>query len=197
MRRWAALVEIIVTDDDNDRQLVGRCLAGEPAAIRSLFETHQGAIFGLCYRMLGHWQDAEDVAQDSLLRGVRYLAHWDPERPLRPWRLAIAANRCRTHRGRRQLAMRPVEDLELLPDSQRGPSRELAEELQQALDELREEYRLCFVLHHVNQLGLAEIGEMLNCPEGTVKTWLFRARKQLAESLRRRGVAMQVDHDVR
>src|SRR5688572_11426744 len=56
----------------------------------------QGQVFGLCYRMLGHRQDAEDMAQESFIRALRSWSHWDRTRELVPWLLAIAGNRCRT-----------------------------------------------------------------------------------------------------
>jgi RNA polymerase sigma-70 factor, ECF subfamily len=71
----------------------------------------------------------------------------------------------------------------------RGERADLGEELQLALGRLRDEYRTCFVLFHQQELSCAEIGEIMGCPTGTVKTWLHRARGELAEHLQRRGVA--------
>jgi hypothetical protein len=65
---------------------------------------------------------------------------------------------------------------------------ELAEELELALASLREQYRISFVLYHHQQLSLPEIAEICNCPVGTVKTWLHRARRQLAVRLAKRGL---------
>jgi RNA polymerase sigma-70 factor, ECF subfamily len=172
---------------DDERELVRRCLAGDAEAVRELIERFEHCVFGLCFRMLRHRHDAEDVAQISLLRAVRHLGGWDGSRPLQPWILTIAANRCRTHLERRRRLPRPAEqafDVEATP----VPKVEgLADVVDELLGTLREEYRTCFVLHHQSELGLAEIGEILGCPEGTVKTWLFRARKELAEKLRERG----------
>src|SRR5438552_3290062 len=80
----------------DDRDLVAGLRAGDPRAPRVLVERFQGVIFGLCVRMLGHRQDAEDVAQEVFLRALRGVAGFDGSRPLRPWLLGIAANRCRT-----------------------------------------------------------------------------------------------------
>lgn len=182
---------------DEDGDLVRGCLAGEAAGLRAFVERFQGAVFGLCYRMLGHREDAEDVAQEVFLRAFRGLKRWDATRSLKPWLLTIAANRCRTMLSQRARKPRPSEFAgEVAAPSSTSPPGDLAEELQLALDNVREEYRLCFVLYHVHELSLAEIGEMLGCPEGTVKTWLFRVRRELADSLRRRGVAPQVNHEL-
>src|SRR5581483_6333330 len=89
----------------DDRDLVAALRAGDPTAPRRLLDRFGGVVFGLCLRMMGHRQDAEDVAQETFLRALRGVAGFDGHRPLRPWLLGIAANRCRTALGRR--ARRP------------------------------------------------------------------------------------------
>ena len=182
----------------DDGELVSGCLAGDAQALAAFVERFQSAVFGLCFRMLSHREDAEDVSQEVFLRAFRGLAKWDPSRPLIPWLLTIAANRCRTwlsNRGKRPL---PVEFAEHIPDRVVGnPPLDLAEELQRALDNLREDYRLCFVLYHLNELSLAEIADVTGSPAGTIKTWLRRARRELADHLERRSVVRQVNHELR
>lgn len=185
-----------MADDDGD--LVRGCLAGDETALRGFVSKHQPAVFGLCFRMLGHREDAEDVAQETFLRAFRNLKQWDPTRPLKPWLLTIAANRCRTCLSQRSRRTVSTEFAEEAAD-RRLPTvpSDLAEELQRALEGLREEYRMCFVLYHQNELSLADIAEIVESPEGTVKTWLFRARRELAEHLQRRGIVPQVNHELR
>ena len=80
------------------RQLVSDCLADEdPSAMMRLISRFRGQVFALCYRMLGQWQDAEDVVQETFVRVARNLNRWDSSRDFEPWLLTIAANRCRTH----------------------------------------------------------------------------------------------------
>src|SRR3954469_16967107 len=85
----------------DDRALIEALRTGDPQAPRLLVERFQGVLFGLCLRMLGHRQDAEDVLQEVFLRALRGMAGFDGTRPLRPWLLGIAANRCRTALARR------------------------------------------------------------------------------------------------
>jgi RNA polymerase sigma-70 factor, ECF subfamily len=184
-----------VTDDEVD--LVRGCLSGSEVALQAFVERFQVPVFGLCVRMLGHREDAEDVAQEVFLRAFRNLHRWDQERPLRPWLLAIAANRCRTRLSQRVREAVNLDHLEPALPADRNASRsELAEELQLALEKLREEYRLCFILFHQNELGLSEIARIVGSPEGTIKTWLFRARRELADHLRRRGFVQAADHEL-
>src|SRR6185295_16228496 len=146
--------------------------------------------------MLSHREDAEDVSQEVFLRAFRNLRQWDVKRPLIPWLLTIAANRCRTWLGNRTQRELPAEFAENVPARSGEPRVDLAEELQLALDKLREEYRLCFVLYHLNELSLSDIAEVVGSPEGTIKTWLHRARRELAEHLQRRSIVPQVNHEL-
>lgn len=186
-------------DDDavDDTRLVEACLRDEAAGVRGFLEEFQAPVFGLCLRLLGHRQDAEDVTQETLVRAVRHLSRWDPSRPLKPWVLAIAVNRCRTWAAKRRRVARPAEMPEAVAaPRQRLSTADLAEELQRALNELRDEYRTCFVLFHQEDQSCQQIAELMDCPENTVKTWLHRARKELAEALKRRGVVTEDGYEL-
>lgn len=174
----------------DDRALVEALQADDPRAPRWLIEQYEGVVFGLCLRMMGHRHDAEDVAQETFLRALRAVGGFDGERPLRPWLLGIAANRCRTALSRRSRrptvgdsGPEPVDPRPGLADPD-----DLAGELDRALDVLRPEYRTVFCLFHEQGLAYEEISVALGRPIGTVKTWLHRARAEMAEFLSRRGV---------
>lgn len=174
-----------------------RCLAGDQAALRAFVERFQGPVFGLCYRMLRHRHDAEDTAQEVFLRAFRGLSRWKTGRPLEPWLMTIAANRCRTalrRRRNRPVAAPAAADAAALA----GPSGadDLAEELERALGRLREEYRQCFILFHHAELSCARIGQVMGRPAGTIKTWLHRARRELADRLKRRGIVREDRHEL-
>jgi RNA polymerase sigma-70 factor (ECF subfamily) len=169
-------------------ELAQRCLAGDPVALREFVETFQQQVFTLCLRMLRQRQDAEDAAQESLLRAVKYLPSWNSSQPLAPWVLKIASNRCRTALARRAKTPRST-DLAVQPAARSAaPTLGLAEELQSAIDELSENQRTCFVLFYQQELSIVDVARIMEVPEGTVKTWLHRSRKQLADRLRERGV---------
>jgi RNA polymerase sigma-70 factor (ECF subfamily) len=174
----------------DDRALVEALRSRDPHAARLLVERFQGVVFALCFRMMNHRHDAEDVAQDTFVRALRGIHGFDADRPLRPWLLGIAANRCRTalaKRGRRPV---PAEAVEEYVDPRPGLSDpdDLSGELARALERLRPEYRAVFTLFHEQNLAYEEIARSIARPVGTVKTWLHRARAELAEHLSRRGV---------
>ncbi len=177
----------------DDRLLVQALLAGDREAPRRFVEQYQHRVFGLCLRMMSHRQDAEDVAQDAFVRALGALGGFDLDRPVLPWLLGIAANRCRTalsQRARRPQAVGSAEPLDGVIDPRPEPTDldDLALELRRATDRLRPEYRLVFHLYHEQELSYDEIAASLGRPVGTVKTWLHRARAELADLLTQRGV---------
>jgi RNA polymerase sigma-70 factor (ECF subfamily) len=172
-----------------DAALVRRCLAGDPEAARELVERFQSDILAVCRRLLAHAHDAEDVAQEVFLRVFRGLRGWDSQRPLRPWVLSIAVNRCRTWIGRRGKGPELADYLHEAPDTRpTDDSAELVREIRAAVDALRDEYREVFVLFHEHGRSYEEIAEVVGRPVGTVKTWLHRARLELLDRLRARGL---------
>ena len=173
----------------DDRSLVEALRAGDSEAPRLLIERYQGVVFGLCYRMMNHRQDAEDVAQETFVRALRGMGGFDASRLLRPWLLEIAANRCRTALARRsrRYTVGLAGPAEEVADHRAGPSDpdDLAGELERALGELRPEYRLVFVLYHEQNLSYDEIAQSVSRPVGTVKTWLHRAGANSPSGCRR------------
>lgn len=178
---------------DDLRLLVRRCLTGDQEAMLALVERFGGQVFGLCYRMLGHRQDAEDAAQETFVRVLKNLHRWDATRDFEPWLLAIAGNRCRTalstRKRRPALDALPEQMGDGLPDMQ--AARNLAEEVRLALVNIRHDYRQAFVLFHEQELSYGEIAVAMNVPLGTVKTWVHRARRELIDQLQRRGVVAE------
>jgi RNA polymerase sigma-70 factor (ECF subfamily) len=169
--------------------LVRCCLLGQPDAIRQLVERFQSEVFGLCVRLLHHRHDAEDVTQEVFLRVFRSLHRWDASRPLKPWIMGIAVNRCRTWLSQRS---RRPEVVDYLHETASSPptddSPELLREIRDAVDELRQEYRTVFVLFHEQGQPYEDIAQAMKRPVGTIKTWLHRARLEVLDRLRRRGM---------
>ncbi len=173
----------------DDRDLARRCLSGDVAATRELVERFQHEIYGLCARLLRHHQDSEDVAQEVFLRIFRSLGKWDPTRPLRPWVLTIAVNRCRTWMAKRPKRPELIDYIAELPNRETpAGDGELTAVIANAVEGLRDEYREVFVLFHESGRSYEEIAEVVGRPVGTVKTWLHRARAIISERLNELGL---------
>ena len=170
--------------------LVDRCIAGNQPAIGELVNRFRGQVFGLCYRMLGQREDAEDATQETFVRVVKNLHRWDPTRAFEPWLLTIAGNRCRTRLAKRKRRPTvftldyPVADATI----ENRKAELLAEEVSLGLVGIRDEYRKAFLLFHQKEMPYLEIAEVMEVPLGTVKTWVHRARRELISRLRKRGV---------
>lgn len=167
--------------------LVSRCLGGDSAAIAAFVSKFERFVFGLCLRMLRQREDAEDAAQETFVRAVRNLHRWDSSRPILPWLQTIAANRCRTALSKR--TKRPLHTPNLPePAIVDSTSSDMVEEVDRALATISDQYRDVIVLYYRGGLSVGEISEAIQVADGTVKTWLFRARKELADELRGRGL---------
>ena len=162
-------------------ELVQACLEGDERAKHALVERFEIPVLRFCLSILGHRQDAEDVVQESLIRMLRSLRHWDSTRRFEPWLMTIAANRCRTLMARR--AKRgpcwPLQDDERDPQPSFEESLGWREEITLGLSLLRPEYRMALVLFHSQEMSYAEISESLERPIGTIRIWIHRARREL------------------
>lgn len=175
----------------SELRVVRGCLTGDGESVRTFVGHFREAVYRVSFRILRHHEDAEDVVQETFVRAIRSLHQWDQTRPLRPWLLTIAANRCRTALAKRSRS--PIVTSQDFAESACDVSpaleerAELAEELDLQLQALKPDLQECFRLFYTEQLSCAEIATRMNRPEGTIKTWLHRARGQLAQALQRRG----------
>lgn len=183
---------------DDVRELVDHSLAGDEQAMAALVGRFQGTVLGTCWRMLGCREDAEDAAQETFIRALRHLRRWDATREFAPWLYKIAGNCCRSALARRaqRPAMQPLDSS--VSDGVAGPSGEAAlrEELRRAVSLLRPEYQQAFWLFHEQQLTCEEIAAAMSRPTGTIKSWIHRARHEIAMELSRRGALDEAQHAV-
>jgi RNA polymerase sigma-70 factor (ECF subfamily) len=147
---------------------------------------HQEAVFRLAYLLLGDPDDAQDVAQEAFLRAWRHLLTFDATRPLRPWLLSISANLARNRRrsaGRYIAAlMRAFRDEPPVERIEDQSVRSLqAGELWKAVQNLNLMDQQIVYLRYFLELPVAETSQILQIPEGTVKSRLSRALEKLRE----------------
>ncbi|MEL6897421.1 MAG: sigma-70 family RNA polymerase sigma factor, partial [Planctomycetota bacterium] len=157
-----------------------------------LVQRYRHVVYGLCLRMLRHHEDAEDATQETFTRLSKHVHRWDSSRPFEPWLMTIAGNRCRTmlaKRAKRQtVPLSSVQAVATEEDSRQRAAGLLQEELDIALADLRDDHRRAFELFHQEGLDYQSIADRMECPVGTVKTWVHRARTRLIQRLQRRQV---------
>lgn len=176
-------------DDDPDAALVHRCRGGDRRAFEVLLTRHERAVFGAVYRILQHREDAIDVTQTAFLKAYEHLDRFDPGLPFRSWIYRIATNEALDLvRGRR----RSEELSEETPTERAQPETAAMHDqdetaIQDALMDLKIEYRTVIVLKHLQDCSYEDIARILECPVKTVKSRLFTARQALREALLARG----------
>lgn len=176
---------------DTDSQLTAMLATDLDGAFEGLVLAHQDRLYSIALRMLGDPRDAEEAAQDALVRAYRALAGYDATRihelRLRPWLATIVLNLCRTRIGRRASTGRPALSLDAVepgtmdpPTNERsGPAamavrRDARRAWAARLLALPPAYRSAVVLRHVDGLSYPEMATALDRPEGTVKAQVHR-----------------------
>ena len=157
---------------------------GDAQAWEQLVQIYQQPIFRLAYLLLGDADDAEDVAQETLIRAYRSLGSFDPSRPLRPWLLRITANLSHNWRrsaGRSLMALQRLFRRELPPEppSQLAEQEMEAEMLWQAVRQLSQADQQVIYLRFFLDCPEAETAQVLGVAVGTVKSRQHRALARL------------------
>lgn len=151
---------------------------------------HQEPAFRLAYLMLGDAAEAEDVAQEAFIKAYLKLETFDSQRPFRPWILSITANLARNRKrgiGRYWHALRRWQNEKEAQNPARGQGgqRAEAELLRQAVASLKPKWQEVVYLRYFLELSESETAETLAIPQGTVKSRLHRALKQLRRIIQR------------
>ena len=180
-----------------DRQLVDLVLAGDMHAFRCLVEVTQGLVAQIVNKLILTDEDRKDVAQDVYLKAFQNLKGFRFQSKLSTWVGQIAYNTCLSRLQKKQLTIYgPPEKAEGPVDGARSGHFRAADEtdrllLQKELKDLLEVeigrlspiYQTLIGLYHQEELSYQEITTITGLPEGTVKSYLFRARKQLKDSM--------------
>lgn len=183
---------------DTDEQLVERVFKGEARAFDLLVLRYQHRLLGLIGRLVRDPHEAEDIAQETFIKAYRALSSFRGESAFYTWLYRIAintANNFLVSRGRRppdtdididdqeeveaQVALSDVED----PESTRR-TEDLKDAIDKAIAELPEELKTAFCLREFNGLSYEEITEIMDCPVGTVRSRIFRAREAIDSKIR-------------
>lgn len=178
--------------DDDETALLARAREGDDQARAWLVERWSAPMYRFCRRMLHNDEDARDAAQDTLVKVLRSLEQYDPQRSFSTWAFGIARNTCidEYRRRTRRAWEEPTEVVDTAPTPlARTAQNQEAEMLTAALDDLQPLYREVLVLYHFEHLKYGEIAEALEIPMGTVMNRIFRARQKLRAIYEQRGGA--------
>ena len=186
-----------MTASDTDQQLVQRSQRGDLRAFDLLVLKYQGRIAALVGRYVSDVGEVEDVTQEAFIKAYRALAKFRGDSAFYTWLYRIAANAAKNHlvaKGRRPGADATIEDAEgfdeggLLSESASPEAlamgEELADVVESALKELPDELKAALTLREFDGLSDDEIADVLECPVGTVRSRIFRAREAIDQRVK-------------
>ncbi|MCL5046056.1 MAG: sigma-70 family RNA polymerase sigma factor [Actinobacteria bacterium] len=177
-----------------DGLLVQRSKRGDLGAFEELVARYEKKVYNLAFRLTGNHDDADDVAQEALLRAYTSLSSFRGDSSFSTWlyRIVTNAGLDEIRRRRRRattslddpLSTREGEVARQVPDASEGPVEiaeriEVREQVQEAINSLADDHRVVLILRDLQGLSYAEIAGILRCPLGTVRSKLSRARERL------------------
>jgi RNA polymerase sigma-70 factor (ECF subfamily) len=172
-----------------DRQLVDRVLGGDTPAFGELISMTEGLVAHIVCRLILNEEDRKDIVQDIYLKVFHHLKGFRFQSKLSTWVAQIAYNACSSQLQKKRVP------LQVLPDETDGGGtsgvsadgsilrKELSGIVQAEIGRLPPLYQTLVGLYHQEELSYQEMAEITGLPEGTVKSYLFRARKMLKEKL--------------
>jgi len=191
-------MELEQMSEDTDQQLVDRVLSGNKNAFNLLVLRYQHRVLALVGRFIHDSHEAEDVCQEAFIKAYRALPLFRGDSAFYTWLYRIAVNTAKNYlvsRNRRP----PASDLEVADAEQseagtilreiENPESKLATAnlklvIEQAIEDLPEDLRTAFTLREFSGLSYEDITEVMDCPVGTVRSRIFRAREAIDKKIK-------------
>jgi len=190
-----------IESDIDERELVERILDGDREAFLTFIDRYERLVQHVVYRMVDDDRDREELCQDVFVRAHRYLDGFRFESKLSTWLARIARNTCLNHLEKKDMPLYADEApspegetpdaraaLNRVPDADADVAgaavdRQRREVVREGIDALSEHYRTALTLYHLEGMSVSQISEVMDNPEGTVKSHLYRGRKKLKDWL--------------
>lgn len=191
--------KVLMSDREVDQQLVVRAQAGDKRAFELLVIKYQRKVERLLSRIIRNQDEIQDVAQESFIKAYRALANFRGDSAFYTWLYRISVNTAKNYlvtQGRRAPTStgydaeeaESFEDAVGLRDNATPDallmSKQIAEIVNTTIDKLPEELRTAITLREIDGMSYEEIAQIMECPIGTVRSRIFRAREAVAEQLR-------------
>lgn len=165
--------------------LVQRAKAGDEAALEELLILHTEQLYRTAYLYVGNREDALDVVQETSYKAYVGLKKLKEVEYFSTWLIRILIRTSyECIRKKKKISFVEEENVQVLNEADRNLSNS---ELLKVVQQLRKKYRDVILLHYFQELTVKEVSQVLVIPEGTVKTYLFRGRKQLKKILKGEG----------
>lgn len=163
-------------------ELVRRCQQGDPAAYEALFQRCSRQVLQTAYLIIGDRHAAEDVMQEAFATTFRLLGQLREPRAFRSWlyRITVRLAQRSSIQARSEQRLLPAAEPAVDSHEEEYERREL---VWAAITQLSSQQRAAVVLHYFHDFPVSEVATVMDAPEVTVKSWLYRARALLAERL--------------
>ena len=187
--------------DIDERELVERILEGDREAFLAFIDRYERLVKHVVFRMVDDDRDREELCQDVFVRAHRYLDGFRFESKVSTWLARIARNTCLNHLEKKEVPLYADEAsapdggtpdartaLNRVPDSSEDVAavtegRHQRDRVREGIQALSEHYRTALTLYHLEGMSVSQISTVMENPEGTVKSHLYRGRKKLKEWL--------------
>ncbi len=181
----------------SEAEAIALAAKGNHECFKALYNRHKRRVYGLCLRMIGNTETAEDLTQEAFLLLHRKIGTFRGDSAFSTWLHRLTVNIVLMHVRKRRLSEIPLDEpLEADDEGASGATRDYGTEdpglagavdrvsLEHAIDSLADGYRIVFVLHDIEGYEHGEIADMLGCSIGNSKSQLHKARVNLREILR-------------
>jgi RNA polymerase sigma-70 factor (ECF subfamily) len=172
----------------SDEAIVQRVLSGERALYEILVRRHNQRLYRAARAILRNESEVEDVMQEAYVQAFAHLAQFRAEARFSTWLTRIAVHEALARKRRAQRQTEVEEPVVVITPEQQAGSRELAKLLERAIDTLPDNFREVLMMRTVEDMSVADTASVLDIPEDTVKTRLFRARNLLREAIAERAI---------
>ncbi|MBW8324495.1 MAG: RNA polymerase sigma factor [Prolixibacteraceae bacterium] len=173
----------------SDTELMQQIVSGDQVAFSELYHRYKDRMYYYFYRMLGNSSEqTSDFLQELFMKLIEKPENYNAVYPFHTWLYSVANNMCKNEYRRRGVRQEYLEyesfdpRIEFMNESGIEPEQ-MIEKVFQTLDHLGEEHRSAFLLRYREGFSIKEVAEILELPEGTVKSRLFYAKKALSEKL--------------
>ncbi len=187
---------------NTDREAINRILAGDTHSFRLLVEDYQKLVSHIVYQLISNITDREEIAQEVFIKVYKNLSGFEFKSKFSTWIAKIAYNTSVNYLKKKKLFLfgnpadsgdsqnpdNPIQTIESVSDQSDSPDQIVEKTdrdrvIHKTVKNLPHLQRTIISLYHLDELSYTEIGEIMNLPEGSVKSYLFRARKMLKEKL--------------
>ena len=177
---WRAFLGTSLSEP-SDLDLVKQVKRGDTEAFSVLVRRHQQVVYNLAYRYMRDSALAEDMAQEAFLKGFRLLDGFRGDCSFSTWMYRVTCSVCLTEINRRrrrgEVELHPAHGGEI--EDKSVENSDMAELVRRCVTHLPERYATIVTLYYLNEMPYEEIAQAMGIPLGTLKTWMFRARKDL------------------